>query len=34
METKDLGFDASLQFIQVPAILLIVLDIGTQNNEA
>ena len=34
METNDLGFVASLLFILVPAIFLIVLYIGTQNNEA
>ena len=33
METNDLGFVASLMFL-VPAIFLIVLYIGTQNNEA
>ena len=33
-ETNDLGFVASLLFILVPAIFLIVLYIGTQNNEA
>ena len=34
METNDLGFVASLMFILVPAIFLIVLYIGTQNNKA
>ncbi|MBA4737163.1 MAG: photosystem II reaction center protein M [Synechococcus sp.] len=34
METNDLGFVASLLFILVPAIFLIVLYIGTQNSEA
>ena len=34
METNDLGFVASLLFILVPAIFLIVLYIDTQNKEA
>ena len=32
--SNDLGFVASLLFILVPAIFLIVLYIGTQNSEA
>ncbi|MBL6794176.1 MAG: photosystem II reaction center protein PsbM [Parasynechococcus sp.] len=34
METNDLGFVASLMFILVPAIFLIVLYIGTSRSEA
>ena len=34
METNDIGFVASLLFIMFPSIFLIVLYIGTQNNEA
>jgi len=33
METNDLGFVASLLFILVPAIFLIVLYIATNNSE-
>ena len=34
METNDLGFVASLLFILVPAIFLIVLYIGTNKSES
>ena len=34
METNGLGFVASLLFILVPAIFLIVLYIGTNNSES
>ena len=33
METNDPGFVASLLFILVPAIFLLVLYIGTNNSE-
>ncbi|MCX5931146.1 MAG: photosystem II reaction center protein PsbM [Cyanobacteria bacterium] len=33
METNDLGFVASLMFVLVPAVLLIVLYIQTSSRE-
>ena len=34
METNDLGFVASLLFILVPAIFLIILDIQTNSQQS